>query len=183
MADSIRFTIGGQIGPSYRGALSEAEREALASGARIRAESQAAELRGLAVGSGPYRNIQRQIMAEKILLATQTAERIAAEDRANGIRTGEEKIAANRRALDRVAQDEMEAARMSVSLQDAELAAVEAKKLADAEAVAASIRDTSGALEWANIAEEQRTAALAKAALERSAIRNAKPWLPSRRQI
>src|SRR5690349_14375595 len=29
MADSIKFTIGGQLGPSYRGALAQAEVEAL----------------------------------------------------------------------------------------------------------------------------------------------------------
>ena len=87
------------------------------------------------------------------------------------------KVAANKRAMEAVMQQEHEEAMLETVIQAERVAAAEAAaeaiKVADAEAVAAAIRDTSGALEWAIIEDEARTAAAEKEAAERIAIAKA----------
>ena len=78
-------------------------------------------------------------------------------------------------AAARAAESDMVATTIAANLEkvEADKAAAAARKITDAEMTEALIRDTTGALEWNQIAEEEKVAAAAKAAAERVAIEKA----------
>lgn len=87
------------------------------------------------------------------------------------------KVASNQKAMSDIVAQESSAAQAEAAIEDVRtnehIAAIQARKLADAEAVEASIRDTTGALEWALIEDEERTRVAAEEAAKRIAIAKA----------
>ena len=142
MADSIKFTIGGKLGPSYRGALAQAEVEALranaemgskvsAQQARIAALDKAyakagpgsAEASALAMQQYPKRMAMEkelQLMQLKYnLTALADARKIEAEKAAAAELSDAEQIAANKTKLATIIAQEREAAVVEMAMQDA----------------------------------------------------------------
>ena len=160
MADSIKFTIGGQVGPSYRGALAQAEVEALrannelnakihAQQARIAALDKAysktapgsAEASALAIQQYPKRiALEKELQLMQLknnLTASANARKVEAEKVAAAEAANAEQIAANKAKLATIMMQEREAAIAEAAIQDALVAQRvkdEAEKVAAAEA-------------------------------------------------
>ncbi len=168
MADSIKFTIGGQLGPSYRGALAQAEVEALrannvlntkihAQQARIAALDKAyskvapgsAEASALAIQQYPKRMAMEKelqlMMLKSNLTASANARKLEAEKVAAATTADAELIAANKAKLATIMAQEREAGIAEAAIQDAIVAQRikdEAEKVAAAEAANLAILTT-----------------------------------------
>src|SRR5690242_113147 len=78
MADSLKFTIGGQLGPSYRGALAQAEVEALRANNVLNTKIHAQQAR-LAALDKAYAKASPGSAEASAIAIQQTGKRIAME--------------------------------------------------------------------------------------------------------
>jgi hypothetical protein len=145
MGDSIKFTIGGQLGASYRGALNQAVTEAQSANTRLQRSLKLDLAKtNIALANAPARSaeasalfMQQQSLITRLnLLYAASAKQKAslnASEVAAVATAAAEKEAANRAALEKIIAEEREAGIALAAEQDAEVAAVaeaEAEKLA-----------------------------------------------------
>jgi|GEM_PF-6741760 len=122
----------------------------------------AAELAAFDILEGEKAAAAAAAEAEKVLANQAAIAQIIAQERAAGA------VYENEKAAEVAAADILEGEKAAAALKANELI-----KLSDQEKTAAMIRDTQGALEWAQVADEARTAQVAKEAAEQVAITRA----------
>ena len=193
MGAGVTFHVGGILDTSYRAALAESVKEAkIAQGAIQRAMK--TEMRSVnktlnksdpysAEASAAFIQQQSLLRRQNILFAASAKQRasLTAAEAAEEVAINQEKIEAimlqekmagrvyeSEKAAQLAAEDILENERIAKAAESAA-----ARKVMDAETTAAIIRDSTGAMEWAQIEEEARTALAAKEAAERVAIAEA----------